>query len=202
MPTRDAGPIRGGGILHHRAAAVGAFEPSGCGDVGRGGGPGALVGRSIARSGSAPRWRCSSRALSTRNSGRKGSGRVVRRYAAPGSFVAGETPSNLVAVIAISAAVFLVGDQMARIESEMCSLQGFCGPAALRHSGGVAQLPITTPILSRLASMQPGVARLRCQAVDPVGRLNVSGRRPRVPIGVTTFSRSVTAHSRLVCHVG
>ena len=104
----------------------------------------------------------------------------MRRYAAPGSFVAGETPSNLVAVIAISAAVFLVGDQMARIESEMCSLQGFCGPAALRHSGGVAQLPITTPILSRLASMQPGVARLRCQAVDPVGRLNVSGRRPRV----------------------
>jgi hypothetical protein len=34
------------------------------------------------------------------------------------TFVAAETPSNLVAVTAISAAVFFVGDRMGRIESE------------------------------------------------------------------------------------
>src|SRR6202022_3375138 len=36
---------RGGGVLHHRPAAVGPFGPGGCGGAGRGGGYGALVGR-------------------------------------------------------------------------------------------------------------------------------------------------------------
>jgi hypothetical protein len=39
------------------------------------------------------------------------------------TFVAAETPSNLVAVIAISAAVFFIGDRMGRIESETWNLE-------------------------------------------------------------------------------
>ena len=85
--------------------------------------------------------------------------------------VAAEMPSNLVAVTAISAAVFFVGDRMGRIESETRNLEAspdslaarigrfggadltcFCGPAALRQSGGVPRLPIVAPILSRSAS--------------------------------------------------
>jgi hypothetical protein len=38
------------------------------------------------------------------------------------TFVAAGTPSNLVAVIAISTAVFFIGDRMGRIESETWNL--------------------------------------------------------------------------------
>ena len=125
------------------------------------------------------------------------------------TFVAAETPSNLVAVTAISAAVFFVGDPNEtyrewNVESQSlarwprCTDRSFwwhrpdcfCGPAALRQSGGVPQLPIAAPILSRSACCYVAA---RCSARMSTARSgrpaeNVSGSRPRVPIDRQHFS--------------
>jgi hypothetical protein len=138
------------------------------------------------------------------------------------TFVAAETPSNPVAVIAISAAVFFTGDRMGRLESETWKLEaaraglaariGPFGGADLTFSAGQRRCPNPAAYPNcrswrrscqgRLA-MKPRVARLGCQPLDPVGRPRTCrGSRPRAPIGSTTFFTSVTADSRRVCDVG
>ena len=112
-------------------------------------------------------------------------------------------------VTAISAAVFFVGDPNEtyrewNVESQSlarwprCTDRSFwwhrpdcfCGPAALRQSGGVRQLPIPAPILSRSACCYVAA---RCSARMSTARSgrpaeNVSGSRPRVPIDRQHFS--------------
>jgi hypothetical protein len=94
------------------------------------------------------------------------------------TFVAAETPSNLVAVTALSAAVFF--SLAARIGRFWWHRPDyFCGPAALRQSGGVPQLSIAAPILSRSACCYVAA---RCSARMSTARSgrpaeNVSGAR-------------------------
>jgi hypothetical protein len=103
------------------------------------------------------------------------------------------------AVTAISAAVFFVGDPNETyrewsVESQSlarwsrCADRSFwwhrpdcsCGPAALRQSGGVPQLPIAAPILSRSACCDVAArCSLGCQLLDPVGRPKTCRARAR-----------------------